>query len=142
VGLVMVTYLALAKSFAGGGPVIAAQAQGPAIHGTLACPVGGASITQGFGPTTVPIESAGFGYPHFHTGIDLAAPVGTPVYAASGGFVEVAGTQVDALGIPVGFGNYVKVAVGDSREEIYGHLSMISVAPNRVVTAGQAIGAV
>jgi murein DD-endopeptidase MepM/ murein hydrolase activator NlpD len=64
------------------------------------------------------------------------------VHAANDGLVEVAGTMVDALGIPVGYGNYIKVAVGGSEEEIYGHLSAISVAPNQVVKAGQPIGAV
>jgi murein DD-endopeptidase MepM/ murein hydrolase activator NlpD len=36
----------------------------------------------------------------------------------------------------------VKVAVGGSEEEIYGHLSTIAVSPNQVVTAGQPIGTV
>lgn len=140
IGLVVVGFLALANQLAGGGFVITGSPG--SLVGSMACPVIGAVVTQGFGPTLAPFEPAGFGYPHFHTGIDLAAPIGTPVRAANDSFVEAAGTQVDALGIPVGFGNYIKVAVGGSEEEIYGHLSAISVAPNQVVRAGQLIGAV
>lgn len=140
IGLVVVAFLALANQLSAGGAVVTGYAS--SVPGSIACPVIGAVVTQGFGPTSAPFEPPGFGYPHFHTGIDLAAPVGTPVRAANDGFVEAAGTQVDALGIPIGFGNYIKVAVGRSEEEIYGHLSAISVAPNQVVRAGQPIGAV
>ena len=140
IGLAVVGFLALANQLAGGGFVITGSA-GSSVA-SMVCPVSGAVVTQGFGPTSAPFEPPGFGYPHFHTGIDLAAPIGTPVRAANDGFVEAAGTQVDALGVPVGFGNYVKVAVGGSEEEIYGHLSVISVAANQVVRAGQLIGAV
>jgi len=140
IGLVVVGFLALANQLAGGGFVITGSASGPV--GSMVCPVSGAVVTQGFGPTSAPFEPPGFGYPHFHTGVDLAAPIGTPVRAANDGFVEAAGTQVDALGIPVGFGNYIKVAVGGSEEEIYGHLSAVLVEPNQVVKAGEVIGAV
>jgi len=140
IGLVVVAFLALANQLTGGGFLITGSADSQV--GSMACPVSGAVVTQGFGPTSAPFEPPGFGYPHFHTGIDLAAPIGTPVRAANDGFVEAAGTQVDALGIPVGFGNFVKLAVGGSKEEIYGHLSAISVAPNQVVRAGLLIGAV
>ena len=140
IGLVMVGFLAVANELSGGGAFVTGYAGG--LAGSIACPVVGAVVTQGFGPTSAPFEPPGFGYPHFHTGIDLAAPVGTPVRAANDGFVEAAGTQVDALGIPIGFGNYIKVAAGGSEEEIYGHLSAIFVEPNRVVKAGDLIGAV
>jgi murein DD-endopeptidase MepM/ murein hydrolase activator NlpD len=140
IGLVVVAFLAAANQLSGGGAFVTGYADG--APGSIACPVVGAVITQGFGPTSAPFEPPGFGYPHFHTGIDLAAPLGTSVRAANDGFVEVAGTMVDALGIPVGYGNYIKVAVGSSEEEIYGHLSAIFVAPNQVVRAGELIGAV
>lgn len=141
VGLVVVVFLALAGAFSNG--VVVTGYAGTAVAlGSIGCPVVGAVVTQGFGPTSAQFEPPGFGYPHFHTGIDLAAPMGTLVRAANDGFVEIAGTQVDALGIPTGFGNYIKVAIGGSDEEIYGHLSAIFVSPNQVVMAGQPIGAV
>jgi murein DD-endopeptidase MepM/ murein hydrolase activator NlpD len=137
VGLVVVSFLALAESVSGGFHQATGAPQAPML-----CPVSGATITQGFGPTSALFEPAGFGYPHFHTGIDLAAQQGTQVRAASDGFVEVAGMQVDALGLPIGYGNYVKVGVGGGVEQIYGHLSSLSVAPKGIVRAGDPIGGV
>lgn len=142
VGLVIVAYVALARSITGGVPVVDAQSQAPALHSQLDCPVPGAVVTQGFGPTSVDVEPPGFGYPHFHSGVDLAAPTGTSVYAASAGFVEVAGTEVDAVGIPIGYGNYVELGNGEGQEQIYGHLSSIAVAPNQVLSAGAIVGQV
>jgi murein DD-endopeptidase MepM/ murein hydrolase activator NlpD len=138
--LVVVAFLALTSQLSGGGVIVSGFAD--SLEGPIGCPVVGAVVTQGFGPSSMPLEPPGFGYPHFHTGVDLAAPIGTPVRAANDGFVEVAGTMVDALGIPVGYGNYIKVAVGGSEEEIYGHLSAILVAPNEVIRAGELIGSV
>jgi murein DD-endopeptidase MepM/ murein hydrolase activator NlpD len=140
IGLTVIASLAMANQLSGGGVFVAGHAGGMA--GSITCPVMGAVVTQGFGPTSAPFEPPGFGYAHFHTGIDFAAPIGTPVTAASDGFVEAAGTQVDALGIPTGFGNYIKLAVGNREEQIYGHLSSIYVAPNHVIKAGKIIGTV
>jgi murein DD-endopeptidase MepM/ murein hydrolase activator NlpD len=33
-------------------------------------------------------EPPAFGYSHFHTGVDLVAPMGTPVYAATADLEE------------------------------------------------------
>src|SRR5437764_12560433 len=50
-----------------------AEAAGPPLAaGQLACPVPGSVLTQPFGPSELPGEPAMFGYPHFHTGLDLA----------------------------------------------------------------------
>lgn len=137
VGLVVVSFLALAGFGSGGFPHVTGAPLAPML-----CPVSGATVTQGFGPTSAVFEPPGFGYPHFHAGIDFAAPTGTPVQAASEGFVELAGTQVDSLGIPIGYGNYVKVAVNARQEQIYGHLASLYVSPNSIVRAGDRIGAV
>jgi murein DD-endopeptidase MepM/ murein hydrolase activator NlpD len=137
VGLLVVSLMALVESVSGG----FADTTG-AVLAPMMCPVSGATITQGFGPTSAIFEPPGFGYPHFHTGIDLAAPVGTLVSAASAGLVEFAGTEVDAVGMPVGYGNYVKVAVGGREEQIYAHLSSLYVSLNDVVGVGEPVGAV
>jgi murein DD-endopeptidase MepM/ murein hydrolase activator NlpD len=63
-----------------------------------------AQISQGFGPSTFWFEPAYGQYPHFHTGIDLVEPFGSPVYAADDGVVALVGSSSS------GYGNYVVIA--------------------------------
>ncbi|MCZ7538171.1 MAG: M23 family metallopeptidase [Acidimicrobiia bacterium] len=62
-------------------------------------PVDGGRISQGFGPTSFALEPAGCFegrcYPHFHDGIDIAAPLGTPVLTIAAGRVTIAGRVSD-----------------------------------------------
>jgi len=97
-------------------------------------PVPGSTITQLFGPSTYDFEPPYAGYPHFHTGIDLAAPLGTPVYAAADGIV-VAATQSD-----VGYGNHIIIAHDSHTLTLYGHLEVMGVKPGDTVRQGQLIG--
>ena len=70
----------------------------------------------------------------FHTGIDLAAPAGTPIYAAKAGRVEVAGWS------SVGYGFHVVLDHGGGLETLYAHMSRIAVRAGQWVEAGQVIG--
>jgi murein DD-endopeptidase MepM/ murein hydrolase activator NlpD len=100
----------------------------------LSWPMLGAHITQPFGPTDLVLEPALGPYPHFHTGIDLAAPLGTPVMGAAAGIVvAVAHTYV-------GYGNYVMIAHGAGVITLYAHLMETDVRPGDIVTRGQKIG--
>ena len=60
------------------------------FNGTLIWPVGGV-ITQEFGCTGFAWEPAIGGCQHFHQGIDIAAPLYTPIHAAGDGVVLFAG---------------------------------------------------
>ena len=46
-------------------------------------------ISQGFGPSTYPFEPPYGGYPHFHTGMDMVEPFGSPIYAVDDGLVAL-----------------------------------------------------
>jgi murein DD-endopeptidase MepM/ murein hydrolase activator NlpD len=101
---------------------------------TLAWPIAGAYITQPFGPSDLLLEPPLGPYPHFHTGIDLAARMGTQVTAAAAGVVvAVANTQV-------GYGNYVIVAHGGGIMTLYGHLLETDVRVGDHVVSGQRVG--
>lgn len=67
-----------------------------------------------------------------HTGIDYAAPVGTPVYAPADGTITFKGWKG-------GYGHAVVMEHGGGVETIYGHLSAFSPAAGRV-RAGEVIG--
>ena len=101
---------------------------------TLAWPMTGARITQPFGPSSLVLEPPYGPYPHFHTGIDLAAPFGTKVMAAAFGVVvAVANTRV-------GYGNYVIIAHGGGIMTLYAHLLQTDVKVGDRVVRGQRIG--
>jgi LysM repeat protein len=105
----------------------------PVDPGQFLCPIAGAQIIQGFGPTAFAIEPSFGGYLHFHTGVDLLAGYGTPIVAAAGGKVTAAG-PADYFGI--------RVEVTDSfgLVEIYAHMSQVAVAVGEQVQQGETIG--
>lgn len=69
----------------------------------------------------------------YHTGVDFAAPTGTPLKAVG------AGTVVSA-GWGGAYGNQVVIQLADGHYAQYAHLSSISVSNGQSVTAGQQIG--
>jgi murein DD-endopeptidase MepM/ murein hydrolase activator NlpD len=70
-----------------------------------------------------------------HWGIDLAAPLGTPIYAAADGVVLRAGPAS-------GFGNAVYIQDADGNVHIYGHMRYYDVHAGDVVHAGDQIAKV
>jgi murein DD-endopeptidase MepM/ murein hydrolase activator NlpD len=83
--------------------------------------------------------SSGFGWrdfdSSFHMGLDLAAPTGTPIYAAVGGTVIIAGYSSSA-------GNWVVISHGGGLVTKYMHASALYVTAGQIVSAGDAIAAV
>jgi len=68
-----------------------------------------------------------------HPGIDIAAPLGTPIYASADG------TVVDVVQLSYGFGWYVTVDHGNGRRSQYSHLSGFLVSRGDKVSQGQQI---
>ncbi len=75
------------------------------------------------------------GYVRPHRGIDLAAYLGTPVYATRGGTVTTASVGSEE-------GNYVVINHGDGYASVYMHLDYYTVSPGEAVAAGEQIGVV
>ena len=73
------------------------------------------------------------GYYAGHSGIDIAAPMGTPIYAANGGPILYAGWN------NWGYGTTVVIGHGPW-STLYGHMSSRAVGCGQVVGAGQIIG--
>jgi len=110
--------------------------------GKLLWPIPHATVSQGFGPTAYAFEAAYAGFPHFHTGIDLAVPFGTPVFAAADGVVVLARPMTDTAGALVGYGNYVIIQHDAGLKTLYGHLLTIGVKEGDQVKRGQLLGLV
>jgi len=71
----------------------------------------------------------------FHTGLDIAAPTGTPVRAASSGVVRSAGSDGN-------YGNAVVIDHGNGVTTRYAHNSALKVSVGQQVRAGDEIAAV
>jgi murein DD-endopeptidase MepM/ murein hydrolase activator NlpD len=99
--------------------------------------VPGAAMTQPFGCSTLVLEPFDPYCPshHVHTGVDLAAREGTPVYAADAGTASVGFD-------PGGAGLYVAVSSDSHVRALYCHLSKAEVYEGELVVTGQVVGAV
>jgi murein DD-endopeptidase MepM/ murein hydrolase activator NlpD len=103
----------------------------------LAAIVPGAVETLPFGCTSFPLEPFDPFCPglHIHTGVDLAAPAGTPVMAAAEGVAQ-AGFD------PSGAGIYVVEVVDQHVRLLYCHLWRVHIAAGQLVRPGDVIGEV
>ncbi|TMD05440.1 MAG: M23 family metallopeptidase [Chloroflexi bacterium] len=97
-------------------------------------PLPGALVTQPFGCSDLDLEPWSFTCPshHFHSGVDLEAAEGTPVYAASAGVAMVDDN-------PDGYGLFITVRQDDQLSTVYGHLSLVLVESGDAIAAGQLI---
>lgn len=92
-------------------------------------PIANARVSSTFGYRNL------FGRTAYHSGIDLAAPTGTPIYATGDGVVTHAGWGS-------GYGNYVEIDHGNGYLTRYGHASRLYVSVGEQVKANQNIAAV
>lgn len=113
-------------------PTVARGRSGTAALNGSACGSGG-PVGSGFIWPTGNHFLSGNNYWSGHLGIDIAAGLGAPVWAASAGVV----TMAQAYG---GYGNMVMIDHGNGYITVYGHLSQINVVPCQGVSAGQSIG--
>ena len=91
-------------------------------------PVSAVRITSGFGRRHDPLGRGDA----FHSGIDFAGAIGTPVHAAGDGVVVQARYSKD-------YGNVVMIDHGQGLVTLYAHNSRLEVRPGDVVLAGQEI---
>lgn len=108
------------------------NAKGESVRKTLMrTPIDGARLSSRFGKRKHPI----LGYTRMHSGVDFAAPRGTPIYAAGNGTVVQSGRNG-------GYGNYVRIRHNGTYQTAYAHLSKFARGARRGarVRQGQVIG--
>ena len=93
------------------------------VSGAFTNPAPGGRLSQGI---------------HGWNGVDIAAPSGTPIYAAAGGTVIV--SRVGSWN--GGYGNYVVIDHGNGVQTLYAHMNTDDVSVGESVSRGQRIGTV
>ena len=94
-------------------------------------PVAGVEMNSRFGFRADPFNGRGA----FHSGVDFAAPSGTPIHASAGGAVVYSGYRAD-------YGYTVEIDHGNGLVTRYAHASKLFVRKGDIVTPGQHIAAV
>jgi murein DD-endopeptidase MepM/ murein hydrolase activator NlpD len=78
----------------------------------LKTPINVVRISSGFGMRHHPV----LGYSKMHKGVDFAAPIGTPIFAAGNGVIE-------EIGRKGAYGNYIRIRHGNGYSTAYAHIS-------------------
>lgn len=102
----------------------------------LQSPLVAYTMTQPYGPSIYWFEPSFAGFAHFHTGLDMSAPTGTPAGATDDGVVIATGYD------GYGYGNYVVLGHPGGRASLYAHLAQSLVRAGDKVTQGQPVGLV
>ena len=101
----------------------------PVVTVPSGMPLSDTRLSSSYGMRTHPV----LGGQRRHTGIDLAAPTGTPIRATADGRVSMAKFYSS-------YGNYVQIEHGADVQTRYAHMSAIAVADGQQVRKGQIIG--
>ena len=114
--------------------IAAAASSKPQLSFTgFACPLKSYTrVSSEYGWRKNPVS----GVNRLHAGIDLAAPGGTPIYAAASGYVQVAGWSSG------GYGNYViiyhgSMSDGNAYSTLYGHMRSVATSAGKYVKQGE-----
>ena len=140
---------ATAKAWAMGGPkrVTVPPVRLPPAPLPPGLPTGGVSLSSSQSNGLAGFSAPPFAYgalpvkPRFapalflHAGVDLVAPIGTPIHAAADGVVVGAAPNG-------GYGNWIRIDHADHLSTVYGHLSAFApgIAPGAAVARGDVIG--
>ena len=107
----------------------------PTAKGQLAWPMDGV-LTQGYGNTGF----TALGY-NFHNGFDIAAPPGTPIYAAADGIVVSCDTGEAAYGNWCAIKHNLSTPTGARQiVTLYGHMRSFKLSAGQVVKQGDLVG--
>ncbi len=107
-----------------------AEVGGSSAGGGWIKPVDNYRVSSRFGPRRSPTAGASTN----HRGIDLAAPLNTPVRAAKAGVISVSKNQAS------GYGQWLEIRHEDGTRSRYAHLNSRDVQVGARVQAGQVIG--
>ncbi len=99
-------------------------------------PVPKGILSQGYGTTSFAIKTY---KSQWHNGIDIAAPVGTEVYAADEGTVINVGNQ-DRFCPRAAYGKFIVIKHNNGLTTLYAHMSLQIVSIGQKVARGQLIG--
>ncbi len=96
----------------------------------LAAPTASAARSSGFGVRFDPFT----GRPAFHSGLDFAGGLSTPIFSTGPGVISFTGVRT-------GYGNTIEIDHGGGFKTRYAHLQAIAVGVGQRVAVGQRIGA-
>lgn len=99
------------------------KSNGPTYSGYYLRPISGGRRSQGI---------------HGYNAVDLAAPVGTPIYASASGVVIISRSS----GWNGGYGNYAVIKHDNGSQTLYAHMNTNNVVTGQRVTQGEVIGSV
>lgn len=102
-------------------------------HTMMKKPVGDGRLSSSFGPRRNP--TGFFRLPKHHNGIDYAAPIGTPIYAAASG-------EIEKIYVSSSYGKYILIAHENDFSTAYAHMNAFAegLEVGTKVKRGQIIG--
>ncbi|PEQ12396.1 hypothetical protein B2G71_12275 [Novosphingobium sp. PC22D] len=121
--------LAAVAEAAGQAGALGRSAITPAVSIPSRTPLEGYHLTSSFGMRVHPVTGGLRG----HKGIDLGAPIGTPIYATADGVIS----KASWFG---GYGLFISIEHGGELQTRYGHMSRLNVAEGQRVRKGEIIG--